>query len=100
MGLENKFIKDVMNGFGKLYRPLKNPKVSGGILLGAIIGAMPLSMDRYNIHTEINRTYLEAGGTNASLSPNEKVDYIHNQSLYNPTNSYNGFLNRVKPIKE
>lgn len=92
MSLDSKFTK-----IAKLFRPFKDPKFAGGVLLFSIPLALGMTTLDYNYtKKKINDIFIEAGGnTNAVISVYEKADYIRSQPGYH-TNRAVEYFNRTK----
>lgn len=76
-----------------LREPFKSKKALGAILLGAIAVSSTLAVIETKLdNNRLNRIYQQSGGTNASASKLEKVNFIRLQPDYNPTNENSRFL--------
>jgi len=80
----------------QFFKPLRNPKFTGTIIVATAGMSMLLAaLDYIPINRKVNHLYSEFGGTNATLSIEQKIEYIQSQSNYsnNPANVH--FIERV-----
>jgi len=83
-----------------LFKPFRNPRIVGGVLLASIASAAILTAIEFKIYdAKVDKIYQNLDGTNAQLSTAEKVDFIRSSPQYSPTNSYVSLLDKIKPLK-